>query len=182
MREGPSPSRLIDLYLERRARLTGPPSPLGIMLERARDGMGESSPNQSAQEESRIFFAHLTYCVERVLTALERTVAFAHRTPCGTKEYQRTVRDGDMVLKIVEGGETIQETYHGERFLRSAIDDDGEPIEGYSVVIGLKPVYPTREQVAEQLGIPFADVKRAIRKAYEKLDAMDLEKTIDNRI
>lgn len=181
-----TPSRFIDLYLQLRAGLTGR-SATGYQLERLRLNLpGGGNPN--AQEEARAFYSHLAYAVE-CLTDEERTVIFALRTPrshdplcgyptnpvstcqCGAiVTVEREIRSGD--LHVVErenpdgSRDRIQETHAGERYLRPG------HAPGFAVVLGVRAVYPTREQVAASLGLEFLRVKRLVRTAYEKLEAV----------
>lgn len=184
------PSRLIDTYLTLRATLTGQ-SATGYQLERLRLNL-PSGGNPDSQEEQRAYFSHLAYAIER-LSEIEKQVVFAMRTPrqhskspdgepctytdeplkgctCGAvMAYEREVRTGDLVVRERDG-ERTQETYAGEVYQRPARDREGEPRVGFVVVLGARPAFPTRESVAELLGLEFGAVKRLIRTAYGKLE------------
>lgn len=159
-----TPSRLIDLYLVMRSSRTAPPSPTGFQLDKLRLNLPRGTGGDA--EEQLSFFAHLAYAVEQ-LSDEERRVVFAMRTPSGTKPYRREVRDGDLFVRERDRGdgtvERVQETAAGEVFA-------GPSRPGWVVVEGHRPVYPTREQVAERLGLTFQRVKSVIRSAYGKLE------------
>jgi hypothetical protein len=196
-----SPSQLIDQYLAVRAHIAGRPSATGYQLERLRLNLPSGGNVNAQEEQRSFFshlvyaVERLTPDERRVLFALRTPIPHGDKCPapmtdaeraehkftsarcdCGAvRYYEREVRDGD--LRIVEREnldgtkERVQETHAGERFLRMARDRDGEPVEGFVVVEGARAVYPTREQVAEQLGLGFSTVKRLISEAYRKLES-----------
>lgn len=99
---------------------------------------------------------------------------------CGAvTTYQRRVRDGDLYVHEISNGTDVtrvQLTRSGEHFLRPDRDEEtGEPVEGWSWVDGWRPVYPTREQVAESLGVSLSTIKRMIRSSREKWVDAEIE-------
>ncbi len=159
------PAELIDRYLLLQSQRASCVSAVGMQLERLRLNMPAGQGNDA--EERASYFSHLSFMI-RQLTETERRVVFAMRTPIGTKEYKREVRTGDLFVRERDNGdgtppERVQETAAGERFFAPAR-------EGWVVVSGSKPVYPTRDQTAKALDMTFDDVKRTIRSAYDRLE------------
>lgn len=163
------PRDLIVRYLELRQTMTSPPSATGYQIDGLRLGtLGTGSGN--AQEELRSYFSHLAYAMGR-LNDFELAVVSARWTPCGFEPKEREVRDGDLIPVIRDNPDGTQErtqaTHAGEVFLRAATRD------GFVIVLGSRPLYPTREKVAEQLRVTFAEVKQAIKTAYRKIENIE---------
>lgn len=169
--------RAVDLYLLLRARREAPPSPSGLQLERMRDGL---MGTQGSRRDDDLLFAHLSYALS-TLDADDRGLLLAACSPlphvdgcdgqpsgdvadghrwcaCGALEYvERPVSRGEYVRVVRVGLQDVQETRHGERYVRPH-----EAREDLDWVEGARPVYPTREMLADRLGW-------SVRRVYGRL-------------
>ena|SRR5438094_395523 len=150
-------------------------SPTGAMLDSARTGtIACDGGSTHALEDLHLELAHLTYLFEHLLTRKELKAFIGLETPrshtarcarvtgdkrcdCGALfYYERSVRNGELVLTVSDGDMPVQATRHGEIYIgpvRYPKDHDraGEVVDGWSRVAGDKPVYPTWGAVRRKL-------------------------------
>ncbi len=190
--------KLFNRYRALRESLTSCRSTAGTLIKLGPLGSdgGAEYRRSHAVDDRHLEYAHLVYLFEHLLTAdelrviavLETALPHAKRCaqwdgegkPCdcgALKYYERTVRDGELVVTIRKGEDAapVQETARGEWVIGPARypkdhERAGEVVDGWSRVAGRKPVYPTRTDAARLLGITVRLLRRRLEAAHEKIE------------
>jgi len=157
---------VLDEYFRLRAGLSSARSPLGAQLDALRLGMVGTTDQAVLQRNADLRherFALLVQLWDR-LTLAQQTILICYNTPVGTVDYERTVRQCDLVWEERPGELNQYRTASGEEFVRCLRDEPG-----FIVVRGVRAVYPSRSEVADMLGLSLRQVRTRISTAYSTL-------------